>query len=185
MSENKHKNQADHIWHVWMNRYSEKEQKAGREWPHSLYEFKSLLHFLEYGWVLLQKAFTDALPKVHQQCSHSPVEAVPVNVLKCCLGTECTKCEILLSVKEAFDAERQRECGQLGKYYAEVPDEEMYRRMAGVCAWHIYREACGITEGFHGVDTSEGHLMDVTDRMFWDRVYGSMAATDPEEEAHP
>jgi hypothetical protein len=28
------------------------------------------------------------------------------------------------------------------------------------------------------IDTSEGHLMDESDRMFWSRVYESMAATD-------
>lgn len=176
--EGKMKRQAEHIWHVWMNQYSNSEEKAGREWPHSLYKFKSLLNFMEWGWKRLQDAFTGALPKTHQQCSHQPVEAIKENKLRCCLGQEVTTCAILLDLKKCFDEERNRECGQLGKFYAGVPDEQMFRIMANTCAWHIYKKTTNITEGFHGVDTSEGHLMDEGDRMYWSRLYENMAATD-------
>jgi hypothetical protein len=69
------------------------------------------------------------------------------------------------------------------KFYSDVDDEQLYRLMAKTCAWHIYHEACGIQDGHRlRVDTSEGHLLTVGDRMFWDRVYSSMAGTCPDED---
>ena len=170
--------QADHIWHVWMNKYSTEQSK----WPHSLYEFKSLLEFLQWGWKRLEQAFTANLPTEHQQCSLSPVEPIKENILKCCLGAECVKCDILLGLKATFDDERNRTRGVLGKFYDQVPETEVYKRMANTCAWHIYTKTCGIVdEGFHGVDTTEGHLMDTGDRMYWDRLYQSLSQTDDGE----
>lgn len=169
---------ANHVWHVWMNSFATEDQAAGRDFPHSLYEFKSLLDFLEWGPHRLEQAFTDKLPATHKQCSHAAVESIPHNTLKCCLGTECVKCEILIGIKSKFDEERQRECGNLGKFYEDIPDSEMYRCMANTCAWHIYKKVTKGAEGFAGIDTTEGHLMDVSDRMFWDRVYESMSPGD-------
>ncbi len=174
--------QADHIWHVWMNEFSKAEREAKRPWPHSLYEFKSLLDFLQWGGKRIEDAFTGKLDKTHKPCSYSPTEPIKENRLKCCLGVDVTGCPILASLKATFDEQRQRECGSLGKFYDEVPDSEMYHRMANTCAWHIYKGVTQGSEGFHGIDTTEGHLMDVGDRMFWDRVYDSMRAGDPEDE---
>ena len=175
------KRQSDHIWHVWINRYATAEREAKREWPRSLYEFKSLLNFLEWGCAKIRDAFTGNLPKAHRQCSMSLSEPINANRLICCLGVDVTACSILTDLKATFETERQRECGKLGKFYDQVPDEEMYRRMAQTCAWHIYKEACAVNDSApFRIDTSEGHLMDVGDRMFWDRVYESMSATDEE-----
>jgi len=180
----KDEQQADHIWHVWMNHFADEESRSGKKRPHSLYEFKSLLQFLEWGWKRLQDAYLGKLAVTHQQCSQSTPEPITQNYLKCCLGVDVTKCDILLSLKSTFEAERNRECGQLGKYYSNVSDEQMYRKMANVCAWHIYKGVTKGSEGFNGIDTTEGHLMDVGDRMFWDRTYASMAGSDPGEDAH-
>lgn len=175
-AESKHRRSADHIWHVWMNQFSDIERTSGREFPHSLYEFKSLLEFLSYGDSIIAKAFTGKLATTHQQCSRTAPEPIEGNCATCCLGKEVTSCEILVSIKSTFDSERERECGVLGKHYAGVPDSEMYRVMAQTCAWHIYKTVVDGKEGWHGVDTSEGHILTKSDRMFWDRVYSSMSA---------
>jgi hypothetical protein len=167
------KSSADHIYHVWMNSYADKKQS----WPHSLYEFKSIVQFLEYGWKQIEKAYSGELPTVHNQCCHAP-EPIPDNKLMCCLGKDVKSCEILVSIKTTFDEQRQRECGVLGKFYADVPDEFMYRSMAQTCAWHIFTTVTQAQEDWHGVDTSEGHLMDKGDRMFWQNVYRSMGEVD-------
>lgn len=162
---------ADHIWHVWLNR----RNTSAAEFDHSMYEFKSMLEFLSYGAGRIEKAYTGTLPTVHRQCSHSSPEAISCNKLTCSFGRDVTQCEILVSIKNTFDDERQRTLGKLGKPYAEVPDSEMYRVMANTCAWHMYTEPL---RGGQHIDTSEGWLTDVSDRMFWDRVYTSMAAAD-------
>lgn len=178
----KERSQADHVYHAWINRRQDELAKAGKQREHSLYEFKSLMHFLQWGGKRIEKAFTGQLPVLHQQCSRCEPEPIPNNVLKCCMGVEVLECDILLSLKATFEEERNRECGVLGKHYSGIPDEEMYRLMAQTCAWHIYKTVTKGQEGWGGIDTSEGHLLDVSDRMFWDRVYSSMADSDPEEE---
>jgi len=179
---------ADHIWHVWINKRQDERRKGGLGWEHSLYEFKSLLQFLTYGHKQIEDAFTGNLPKAHKQCSHSPVVPVLDNKLYCCLGKEVTTCPILISLKDAVTAERDRVAPYDGsRPYADVDDQQLYRLMAKTCAWHIYHDACSIPDGHHFTcDTSEGYLIDKTDRMFWDRVYESMSASDPDtDEAEP
>jgi hypothetical protein len=166
--------QANHIWHVWLNR-----RNTAGQFDHSMYEFKSMLQFLAYGHEQIEKAFTGNLRTIHRQCSHSLTEKIPCNKLSCAFGTDVTKCEILVSIKTTFQAERERECGKLGKHYDSVPDSEMYRVMANTCAWHMFTEP--LKNGTF-LDTSEGWLTDVSDRMFWDRVYSSLAARDPDDE---
>lgn len=85
----KDKRNADHLWHVWINRRQEELRKADPEakHEHSLYEFKDILQFLEYGHVLIAKAFEGNLGKTHQQCSHQAPVEIKENVLKCaCMG---------------------------------------------------------------------------------------------------
>ncbi len=175
---------ADHIYHVWINRRQEERRAAGEEWEGSLYEFKDLLHFINYGHTLLEKAFTDKLPTIHQQCSHSSPEKIEGNRLVCCLGQEVTTCPILLSLKGTVEEERGRIAPWNGEaHYANVDDAQLYRLMGNTCAWHIYHEATGIQDGHRfKVDTSEGYLLDKSDRIFWDRVYISMSSSDPDEE---
>lgn len=168
------KRQADHLWHVWLN-----SRNTVGSFDHSMYEFKSMLDFLRYGHEQIAKAFTGGLTKTHQQCSRCQPEEVKDNKLSCAFGTDVTKCQILVSIKSVFDAERERVCGSIGKFYSSVPDSEMYRVMANTCAWHMYTQP--IKDKSH-IDTSEGWLTDVSDRMFWDRIYQSMASGDPDED---
>lgn len=176
---------SDHIWHVWMNK--RKAYCSDDAFEHGLYEFKGLINFLGYGHEQIQRAFEGKLATVHQQCSRCEPEPIKENRLKCCLnGTDVTACPILVSLKETAERERQPLTFPDGrKFDRHITDEEIYRLMARTCAWHIFAKAIGATSGWHGIDTTEGYLCDVSDRMFWSRVYESMAASDdaPEESA--
>jgi hypothetical protein len=172
---------ADHVWHVWIN-----DRQRGRpsdKWEGSLYEFKDLLKFMRYGHQQIATAFEGRLRKVHRQCSRTAPEVIHENKLKCCLGVEVTHCPILLSLKETVEQQRAIVSPFDGKRpYESLDDQAMYRLMSQTCAWHIYHEACGIQDGHHfHVDTSEGHLMDISDRMYWDRLYQSLGGSDPDE----
>ncbi len=135
---------------------------------------------LESGHIRIQKAFNEALPTTHQQCS----EKIEHNRLMCCLGTEVPKCEILVSIKTLFDDERTRKTPSGYEPYKDVSDEHCFRIMARTCAWHIYKTVTKGQEEWAGVDTSEGYHLDEGDRRFWARVYESMAynTDQPEEE---
>ena len=172
-----------HIWHVWINKRQDSERQTNlqHQHEHSLYEFKSMLEFLDYGHRVIQDAFEGTLPTIHKQCSHSPELPIVNNVLKCALGEEVVTCPILLQLQGTFKEQVERVYPFNGeKPYGDLPPESVYSLMAKTCAWHIYRESCNVTEGWGGVDTSEGWLMDTSDRMFWDTVYSHMAAGDPE-----
>ena len=174
---------VDHIWHVWMNQ--RKAYSSDDPFERGLYEFKSLVQFLEYGHQQIQRAYEGKLRTTHQQCSRTAPEPIKENRLKCCLnGTDVTECPILLSLKETAEKERQPLTFRDGtKFDRHVSDEEVYRLMARTCAWHIFAKAIGSTSGWHGIDTTEGYLMDESDRMFWRNVlYESMAASDPYDE---
>lgn len=171
---------AEHLWHVWMNRRNDTHRDG--EFEHSLYEFKRVLSFLEYGHERIGKAFSGEMPSQHRHCSLSQPEQICENRLVCCLGTEVPKCEILLSIKTLFDEERRRTVPAGFKPYEHVTDEHCYRIMARTCAWHIYKTVTKGQEGWGGVDTSEGYHLDESDRRFWARTYESMAHNPDEEE---
>ncbi len=167
------KRNADHLWHVWMNRRNfNREDKAPHE--HSLYEFKAMLQFLEYGHEVIHKAFNGHLAKTHIQCSHQEPVEIKQNVLKCaCEGIDVTTCPMLLGLKQTFDD---------NKSHYDVPAEQLYRTMAKTCAWHTYKTSCDIKEGLFQIDTSEGYLMDESDRMLWSNIYSSLSESDEGEE---
>ncbi len=168
----RHRQSAEHIWHVWLNRWSDQAKSHDP----SMYEFKSMVQFMEYGARQIENAYTGKLPVIHQQCSRSAPEKIDNNRLRCALGKDVTECDFLKSIKGTFDEQRK------DAYYAEIPDAEIFRVMANTCAWHIYTTQ--IKEGKF-IDTSEGWLMDESDRMYWERVYKSLAggAPDPAEES--
>jgi len=174
MSESNAEHNADHIYHCWINKRQEGKQS---DWEHSLYEFKDMLQFLQYGHKQIAEAFTGELPTTHKQCSRCESEPIKDNTLTCCLGKNVTTCDILVSLKSTVESERDRVAPYSGeKSYSNVTDEYMYRLMARTCAWHIYKTSCDIKDGHNfKVDTSEGYLLTKGDRMFWDNVYRSMA----------
>lgn len=177
---------AEHAWHVWMNRRADERAKAGEEREHSLYEFKSLISYLEYGHKQIQEAFEGKLRTTHQHCSHTAPEKLATNVLKCCLGKDVTQCPILLSLRDTVQAEDERRVNwyrdQLKQERAPMPAEEIFKLMSATCGWHIYREATKGGEGRFSVDTSEGYHLDESDRRFWERTYASLAAQDPDDD---
>lgn len=158
------KSRADHIYHAWINSRQEERRARGENWESSLYKFKDLVEFLRWGPTRLKQAYEGELPVMHQQCSRSAPEPIKNNRLRCCLGKEVLECDILLSLKKKFDEEASG-----------IPPEELFRLMAQTCAWHIFMRQVDGKEGHFGVDSSEGHLMDESDRSFWQRVYQHLA----------
>ena len=179
----------EHIWHVWINRRQEvlREQlSSAHTQEHSLYEFKSMLQFLDYGHRVIQDAFEGKLPTTYKRCSHSSTLPIVNNTLRCAIGNEVTTCPILLQLRDTFQKEVERACPLNGeKPYGDLPSQSVYSLMAKTCAWHIYMTSCRVQEGWGGIDTSEGYLMDESDRMFWQNVYSSLAQGDPDEEDEP
>lgn len=189
MSENpeRDKRDADHLWHTWMNRRQRElaSTDPAAKFEHSLYKFKEILQFLEYGHEIIREAFEGRLATVHRQCSHQPAVQITGNSLKCaCMGQDVTTCPILLGIKEVFEEANREPRGSFPP--CDLPVEMMYRTMAKTCAWHSYKISCHIEDGrLSGCDLSEGILLDESDRMFWRNVYDSLAdddvASDPME----
>lgn len=178
-------NDANHVWHVWINKWAERKRNEKSEGGlRSLYEFKGLLQYLAYGHEQIQKAFEGKLRTTHQQCSQQPVEPLPTNVLKCCLGVDVTKCPILLDAKATIEAEDARSVAWYRDQIKKKKDplgDEIFQILSATCGWHIFTEATKNGEKWSGVDTSEGYHLDESDRQFWRRMYESMAM-DPDTE---
>jgi hypothetical protein len=164
-----------YLWHWWINSLP-KDGPAGCPHKRHLYGFKSALESLGYFETYLRSAFTDSLRQTHQQCSLQAPEAIPSkNAVHCALGKCVTECPILLSLKESFEKHHD------GYYKERVPAEALYELMARTCAWHM------LMEEIDGrlIDWNEGAMQDQSDRIFWDRVYDSLAQADQAEDAEP
>lgn len=124
-------------------------------WEGWLYESQRVQREIRYLPVLIGRERRGELPKTFKYCSHSPTEQLPVeNKLMCCLGQELKACEIL---RDTFkDAES-------------FPSEMIDEAKAHVCVTHILTESAKRL-----IDTSEGFVLDETDRQFWQRTYRSM-----------
>lgn len=165
---------ADHMWHAWINRQN--DIKGGEDWDHSLYEFKNVFQFLEYGHKQIADAFEGRLRTTHRQCSHQAAVEIKENSLRCaCQGVDVTKCPMLLGIKEVFEEHKGR-----NEHY-DIPVEFLYRTMAKTCAWHSLKIALKIGNSGMGCDLSEGILCDESDRMYWRNLYDNMAADSEEE----
>lgn len=167
---------AEHLWHVWINKRQEANKKNDAPREHDLYEFKSMLEFLGYGHRVIQQAFENKLPTIHQQCSHSQPLPIVNNRLVCALGTEVTSCPILDHLKSTWESETARISPFDGKPSYELPIEALYRTMAKTCAWHIYSLSVQAHHDWNGIDTSEGWMKDESDHMFWSNVYQSLSS---------
>jgi len=163
---------GDHIWHVFMNKMNDARKPDG--FDRTIYEFKGMIQWLEYGHEKIAQAFEGRLPSSHRQCSHVAPEPIPSNNLVCAIGKDVTECQILKDLRAVVDEQKA--------HYSGLDDAFLYRLMSMTCAWHILHKSTGMTNGWHGIDTSEGFMCDTSDRMFWSRVYESMAGPGPEEE---
>lgn len=149
----------DHVWHVAINQFH--DGKIGSpEWRSWMYEAKTLADEVPRMMMLFKRERDVLLASVHSQCSRS--ESVPVvdNHLSCCLGVDCRSCPELLALDKIKG----------------VTPEQIDRAKAWTCAAHI------VSSG--GDHAGEGYLLTVDDRMYWDRVYKNMAASDAAEASH-
>jgi len=143
-----------HAWHVAINQHHNLCGDGPRpEWKRWMYEAKELANEVPRLALLFKMERLGTLPKLHKQCSMSPVEPVEDNHLTCCLGTECRKCEALLALEKA-----------------ELEPEEIDQAKAWTCATHI------VSEG--GDQAREGYILTVDDRMFWDTAYHYLSITE-------
>lgn len=149
-----------HQWHVAINTFhwgrDPMQRREHRKW---MYEAKTMMQEVPRLALLFRMARTGALPTVHQQCSHSDEVPIHNNHLSCCLGVKCDECPEL----RALDA-------------MEASPDARDEAKAWTCATHI---------AFRGGDfAAEGYLLTVDDRMYWDRLYSSLAQShDPDDEA--
>lgn len=171
-------NKVDHVWHVWINSESPMGKDEDKPTvmpinPHEdeFYSFKSMIGMVDWLGGRIEAERKQALPMVHQQCSHSAPEAMPENYLMCGLGQKIKECPILQRLRAKFAEQRAH------PYYATITDDQVDRVQAATCLWHMY------SQGFRGqfVDWNEGAVQDCSDRKFWNRVYENLAS-EPEEE---
>ena len=144
------KHTFNHEWHVAINMHSDEQHKAGKEWPHFMYEAKSAADEVPRMAMLFKMEREGALPKTHQQCSQQNPVPVTDNHLTCCLGIKTRECPHLLAL------EKIRRC----------KPEDIDTSKAWTCAAHILE---------NGGDTNNtGYLLSVGDRMFWNNVHASL-----------
>ena len=145
----------NHSWHVALNR----NVIDRGHWPdwHWMYGAKLMAQELPRLVALFQQERLGLLPQTHRQCSHSPGAPVEDNHLTCCLGKDCRTCPML----QVFDGH--------------LTDMELDTARAWTCATHIVQECAR-----RHVDTSEGYILTVDDRMFWDTTYRYMAMSEEE-----
>lgn len=145
----------NHEWHSAINRHSN-GMAGSKDWPHFMYEAKTLADEVPRMALLFKMERENALPKMHKQCSHSEAQAVPDNHLKCCLGVVCRECPHLLSLEKA-----------------KATPEQIDQFKAWTCAAHIV--------GKGGDVSGEGYILTIDDRMYWDRVYSNLSM-EPQED---
>lgn len=148
-----------HEWHVAINQYHYGENfKSINERQPWMYDAKNIADEIPRLTMLFKAERLGELPKIHQQCSHSEPEQVVDNHLSCCLGVKCKECPYLLALEGA-----------------NVSRERVDEIKAWTCAAHILSE-----KGKRMIDDSEGYVLTVDDKMYWQNVYKSLASTDDE-----
>lgn len=146
-----------HEWHVQINRYHSATSAAVPmedrpkvfEDMRFMYEAHNIADEIPRLKRLFMHERADALPKVHQQCSHTKPVPVEDNHLFCCLGVKCKECPMLQAIDKM-----------------DRPDHEKDYAKAMTCITHI------LSKG--GDAGGEGYIMTVDDRMYWDNVVKSM-----------
>ena len=143
-----------HEWHVAINKFN--DGKSGTdEWCRWMYEAKNMADEVPRLTTLFALARTGKLRKIHVQCRCCAPEQQHVedNHLTCCLGVDCRSCPQLLAIDRATLADEQKDAAK-----------------AWTCAAHIASQG--------GDPAGEGYVLTKDDRMYWDRVYSNLAASD-------
>ena len=140
-------------WHVILNKSQfGASSKDYQEW---LYDAKTIADEVPRLAMLFELERTGTLPKIHQQCSMSEPFPIIDNHLSCCIGRKCKECPYLLILNDM-----------------ECPPEQLDFIKAWTCATHILTEGAIHPNKF---DDSEGYILTVGDRRFWDNVYSSLS----------
>ena len=164
MSNDRERRDILHQMHCNVNlRQQELRGENPSEWEHWLYEAIYLSGTLKGVAHRFKKLREGTLPTAMRYCSHSPVEALPPQKLTCALGKDVSECPIL---KDIF--------GNIETASQETLDE----LKASVCVAHIFRET--VQPGCPA-DTSEGYMMDESDKAYWAKTYAYMSMENPDE----
>lgn len=105
---------ADHPWHVGINKISDAERQAGRDFPHWLYHCKSAAHELSRSMYLFagdREKDTD---------------------LRCALGIRCRDCTYLQQI-----AASMREAASREKLPADIDAADIDAAKAWTCIGHV------------------------------------------------
>lgn len=150
-------------WHVAINsfHFDEDGNDTGNEYKPWMYLAKAAAGEAPRLTRLFAQERQGQLPQIHQQCSHSESEPIKDNHLTCCLGTKCLECPQLLALDKA-----------------KLEPEQVDYAKAWTCASHILFESGNDEYAF---DSSEGFILRVDDRMFWDGIYSNLAGAMEEE----
>ena len=143
-----------HEWHRAINKYLFDEAMNCYNKDGFMYQAKQIADEIPRMSLIFGMERRGELPILHKQCSQSDTEEVVDNHLTCCKGVECRKCEALLALENS-----------------ELSSEEIDLTKAWTCAVHILE-----AEG--SVDTTEGFILTVDDKMYWSNVYSSLAGQD-------
>lgn len=144
---------VDYEWHRQINLHMQQDVPLNHRRHRFMYTAMEMADEVPRMAMLFALERKGELPTTHQQCSHSPREEIPENKLSCCLGVECAACPMLQAL-EGMEAD----------------SEAIDSAKAWTCAAHIAAEG--------GDKQGEGFLLTVGDRLYWDRVYESLAATE-------
>jgi hypothetical protein len=146
--------QTDNAWHRAINAHA---HLGGPDFPHWMYEAKTAAGESERLPKLFERERLGMLSKVFRPCACcSNGKHVVDNHLTCCMGIECRKCPHLLALDACTD----------------LTPEQIDTMKSWTCIGHI------LSKG--GDPMNEGYILTVDDRMFWDRVFESLASSGPD-----
>jgi hypothetical protein len=117
---------GDRAWHGAINRFSDQQRKAGKDWPRMMYAAKMIADEVP-RMILLFEQERNGLATHFKLCAHDPAPARPLpdNHLRCHLGQECRKCEFLGAIEAS----------------TELTHEAKDEAKAWTCATHVLLEA--------------------------------------------
>lgn len=96
---------GDREWHVAINEHADacRRSEPKKAWPAVMYLAKSVADEVPRMILLFEAERKAALPKAFKLCAHDPKPATPLpdNHLRCALGVECRKCEMLGAIDAA------------------------------------------------------------------------------------
>lgn len=115
---------ADHPWHVGLNRFSDLEREAGRDFPHLLYTIKSAAH------------------EAHRLLYLFHYDRAENTGLRCARGVNCRTCPILIEIEKAMVEARTNE-----RFPREIDDADIDAAKAWTCVGHVLATEARVIDG--------------------------------------